>query len=320
MENYSGKSVLVTGATGLIGSALVKKLQQHGAVVISVSLDEKNPDADFHYSIDLINAQQFAELFSSRTSLHVPSKIFLLSGMKANPAVTKNRPSEFFTKLALMNLNSINTCIQHLDDIEKIVYTSSIGAYAESSNDLIEPQAYEGEPMDAAPGWAKRMGEYQIQFCQQQYPKSAHKFTTLRLVNVFGPKDEFNPQYGMFIPSLMAKIKHALLTNTEVELWGDGSAERDFLFSEDVAEGILLAGQNKTTGIVNLGSGQGVTIREIVEMMQRIIPFKYRFNGDVTNRGAQRRVMNIGKAHEQLSFRPFTSLKTALQITWQWYI
>jgi len=103
-------------------------------------------------------------------------------------------------------------------------------------------------------------------------------------------------------------------------VWGDGSAIRDFAYSKDVAEGVILALHHGTKGrYVNLGSGQGYTIRELVETLNKFISFNYRFD-DSKSSGFPKRVMDISLAREMLSYNPTTSLLEGLKQTWEWYM
>jgi GDP-L-fucose synthase len=105
-----------------------------------------------------------------------------------------------------------------------------------------------------------------------------------------------------------------------VEVWGDGGAVRDFAYSEDVAAGVLLALHRGTGGRpVNLGSGVGYTIRELVETLATVVPFNYRFDPSKPA-GFPRRVMDISRARAMLGYEPATSLAEGLRRTWAWYV
>jgi len=185
-----------------------------------------------------------------------------------------------------MNTNMLEAC--RLNSVKKVVYTSSIGAY--SSSDIFrEDQNLDGSPMDMFPGWAKRMAEMQIQSYKIQY--NLKNFSIVRPCNVYGPGDNFDPNNAMVIPSLMYRIliyqKNKKENREKIEpvtIWGDGSAIRDFAYSKDVAEGIILALYHGThessSGFVNLGSGKGYSIKELVETLHSFLDFEYRF--DVT--------------------------------------
>jgi GDP-L-fucose synthase len=155
----------------------------------------------------------------------------------------------------------------------------------------------------------------QVQAYRIQY--GLENFAVVRPCNVYGPGDNFDPQNAMVIPSLMYRIYHG---EDPLVVWGDGSAIRDFAYSRDVAEGVILALHHGTQGrYVNLGSGQGYTIRELVETLNKFIPFNYRFD-DTKSSGFPKRVMDISLAREMLGYNPTTSLLSGLKKTWEWYV
>ncbi len=172
----------------------------------------------------------------------------------------------------------------------------------------------DGAPMDEFPGWAKRMAELQVQAYRIQY--GLENFSVVRPCNVYGPGDNFDPANAMVIPSLMARIRAG---EDPLVVWGDGTSVRDFAYSRDVAEGILLAAHHGTGGrAVNLASGAGVSIRELVETLSRVVPFRCRFDAGKSG-GFPRRVMDISLARRLLHYNPSTSLEEGLRLTWEWY-
>jgi GDP-L-fucose synthase len=138
----------------------------------------------------------------------------------------------------------------------------------------------------------------------------------VRPCNVYGPGDNFDPANAMVVPSLMYRIANG---ENPVRIWGDGSAVRDFAYATDVAEGTIQALYYGTRGsFVNLGSGVGVTIRELVETLASFLDFRYEF--DATKpAGFPRRVMDITRAREWIGYHPGTSLRAGLEHTWAWF-
>jgi GDP-L-fucose synthase len=168
--------------------------------------------------------------------------------------------------------------------------------------------------MDQFPGWAKRMAEMQVQAYRIQY--GLDNIAVVRPCNVYGPGDNFDPKNAMVIPTLMSRV---LTGEDPVTVWGDGRAVRDFAYSRDVAEGVLLALHHGTRGsYVNLGSGVGITIRELVETLARVVPFRYDFDSSKPS-GFPRRIMDIARAREWIGYTPSTSLEEGLRRTWEWF-
>lgn len=308
LQSFSGKRCLVTGGTGLIGRQVVKLLCDAGGKLTIVSLDDIRVDdrAD-HVKGDL------TDFAFCRNATKGNDFVCHLAGIKGSIEVTKSKPASFFVPLLMMNTNMLEAC--RLNEVRKVVYTSSIGAYS-SAEVFRESDSSEGPPMDMFPGWAKRMAEMQIQAYRIQY--GLKDFSVVRPCNVYGPGDNFDPKNAMVIPTLMHRI---LSREDPVLVWGDGSAVRDFAFSRDVAEGVILALHNGTGEhpFVNLGSGVGYTIRELVETLRSFIDFNYEFDTTKPN-GFPRRVMDISLARRVIGYNPTTSLLDGLKETWDWFI
>jgi GDP-L-fucose synthase len=303
-----GKTVIVTGGTGMIGREVVRLLCDAGARLRSVSLDKID-------TLDPRAEQVFGDLtdlgLCQELTKHV-DWVFHVAGIKGSIEVTKRMPASFFVPLLMMNTNMLEAARRN--GCERLVYTSSIGAYS-SAEVFVEDQHDPAEPpMDMFPGWAKRMAEMQVEAYRIQY--GLENFAVVRPCNVYGPGDNFDPKNAMVVPSLLYRIASG---ENPVRIWGDGSAVRDFAYSTDVAEGVIQALFYGTRGsFVNLGSGIGVTIRELVEAMASFIDFRYEFDASKPA-GFPRRVMNIDRAREWIGYHPATSLRAGLQQTWDWF-
>lgn len=304
LRSFAGKRCLVTGGTGLIGRQVVDILCRAGAGVKTVSLDTRTVNKRaLHITGDL------RHFIFCRQMTKDMDYVFHLAGLKGSVDATESRPADFLVPTLMMNTNVLEAC--RINKVEKIVYTSSIGAYANAAV-FRESEGLEGEPMDFV-CWAKRMGELQIQAYYTEY--GLNNFAIVRPCAVYGPGDNFDPNSAMVIPSLMGKIARG---DDPVVIWGDGSAIRDFAYSRDVAEGIILALHYGTAGhFVNLGSGKGYSIKELVEALNSFIDFNYVFDTSKPS-GFPKRVMDISLAKELIHYNPTTSLLDGLKETWDW--
>lgn len=307
LKDFKKKNVLVTGGTGLIGRQIVDILCNADACVKIVSLDKVNVnDKAKHVLGDLTNFEFCKEVTEGMDF------VFHVAGIKGSIEVTKSKPASFFVPLLMFNTNVLEAC--RINKVTKVVYTSSIGAYA-SAEIFKESENLDGPPMDMFPGWAKRMAELQIQAYKIQY--NMNNFSVVRPCNVYGPGDNFDPENAMVIPSLMYRIYQK---EDPVMIWGDGTAVRDFAFSRDVAEGVILALYYGTQSkFVNLGSGKGYTIKELVETLHSFLNFNYKFDTTKPS-GFSRRIMDITLAEKLIHYKPTTSLLDGLKETWDWYI
>jgi len=307
LRSFSGKRVLITGGTGLIGRQVVDILNTAGAITKIVSLDRINIDQRSEHTYGDLTDFEFCKKVTRNVDF-----VFHLAGVKGSIEVTKAKPASFFVPLLMMNTNILEAC--RINKITKIVYTSSIGAYS-SAEIFKESENADGPPMDMFPGWAKRMAELQVKAYKIQY--NLDNFSIVRPCNVYGPGDNFDPNNAMVIPALMYRIYHK---EDPVLIWGDGSAVRDFAYSRDVAEGVVLALYYGTgSGFVNLGSGKGVSIKELVDTLHTFLDFNHKF--DITkSSGFPMRIMDISLARELIHYNPTTSLLDGLKETWNWFV
>jgi len=310
LRSFAHHNVLVTGGTGLIGRQVVGMLADAGATVRIVSLDQVRVHEKAEHTIGDLTDFELCKTVTRDTDF-----VFHLAGIKGSMEVSKTRLASHFVPTLMFNTNVLEAC--RLNKVGKVVYASSIGAYTgaevfvESSE---APGNFSGAPMDFA-GWAKRMGELQIHAYRVQY--GMDNFAIVRPSNVYGPGDNFDPNNAMVIPTLLSRVYRG---EDPVSIWGDGSAIRDFAYSRDVAEGVILALYHGTRGhFVNLGSGQGVSIRTLVETLHSFLDFNYAFDSSKPA-GVPRRVMDISLAREMIDYNPTTSLSEGLRETWEWYV
>ena len=167
-------------------------------------------------------------------------------------------------------------------------------------------------PNDIYGGWAKRMGELQCQAYEKQFGKGI--CSIVRPANVYGPYDNFDPENAMVIPSLIRKAND----NEILEVWGDGSPIRDFIHCRDVALGMMHLVKNKVTEPVNLGSGSGISIKQIADIISKRFGREIKWLSDKPM-GDKRRVFDTKRA-EKYGFKTQISLEFGINETIDWFI
>jgi GDP-L-fucose synthase len=306
---YNKKNVLVTGGTGLIGRPLVEMLIQQGAKVRIASLDDPSrahPEAEFK-QVNLMYLENCLKICAGMDF------VFHLAGIKGSPAMTMKKPASFFVPLLLMNTNMLESARRC--KVERYLFTSTIGVYSPAEI-FYEDNVWKTFPSenDKFAGWAKRMGELQAEAYKIEY--GWDKIAIVRPANVYGPYDNFDPENAMVIPSL---IKRAMDGENPLVVWGDGSAIRDFIYATDVAKGMLLSLEKGIGQVINLGSGTGVSIKEIVEIIVDNMKIKPKVVWDITKpSGDKKRLMDISRA-KSLGFQPVISIKAGIKETMAWY-
>jgi len=309
MNIFKGKSVLVTGGTGLIGRPLVEMLVEKGAKVSIASLDDPSrahPEAEFH----CFNLMDFQNCLSVCEDMQY---VFHLAGIKGSPAMTQQRPASFFVPTITFNTNMMEAARQR--GVEGYLFTSTIGVYSPAEI-FYEDDVWKTFPSenDRFAGWAKRMGELQAD--AYRIESGWDKIAIVRPANVYGPYDNFDPENAMVIPSL---VKRAMDGENPLTVWGDGSPVRDFIHARDVARGMLLVFEKMPGHPVNLGSGVGVTIREIVEVITSNMDPKPDVLWDTSKpSGDNKRLMDISRAKD-LGFEPSVSLEEGIVEVIEWY-
>ncbi|TSC71357.1 MAG: GDP-L-fucose synthase, partial [Parcubacteria group bacterium Gr01-1014_70] len=169
-------------------------------------------------------------------------------------------------------------------------------------------------PNDWSGGWAKRMGEVHAEACRKQYGMNV---SIVRPANTYGPWDDFWSSAAMVVPSLIRQaVDEGVITTN-----GDGLAIRDFIYARDVARGMLLAAKMGIAQPVNLGSGTGVSIRDLVDAIAANVALKSEVIWDtMPSPGDRIRVLDTARAREMLGFEPQISLESGIRETIEWYI
>lgn len=306
---FKGKQVLVAGGTGLIGIPLVKMLVDQGARVRIVSLDDPvraHPAAEF-LRLDLRSPE------NCRQACAGMQYVFNLLCVKGSPAVTMTRPASFFVPMLLFNTNLMDAAYQC--GAEGYLFASSIAVYAPAEI-FFEDDVWKTfpSPNDRFAGWAKRMGELQAEAFKTEY--NWNNITIVRPANVYGPYDNFDSVNAMVVPSL---IKRAVTGENPMVVWGDGSAERDFIHAKDVARGILMAVEKAPGAVLNLGSGTGLSIKQLVEAIVGQSPIRPEIVWDTSKPlGDRKRIMDVSRARA-IGFEVAITIESGVTEVTKWY-
>ena len=304
---FENKKILVTGGSGMIGRQLVSLLKYENAEIHVADLNKpvNMPDEIIFHNVDLKNFDNCKNICKGM------DYVFNLVGIKCSPQVCIERPAEIMGPMMQFNTNMLEAAM--LSNVEWYLYTSTVGVY-EPAEVLFEDDVWNSQPSknDWYGGWAKRMGELQCQAYEKQYGKGI--CSIVRPANVYGPYDNFDPENAMVIPSLIRKAHD----NEILEVWGDGSPIRDFIHCRDVALGMMHLVKNKVTEPVNLGSGSGISIKQIADIISKRFGREIKWLSDKPM-GDKRRVFDTKRA-EKYGFKTQISLEFGINETIDWFI
>jgi len=301
---WDDKKVLVTGGAGFLGSHIVDKL------VNDRNVDRNRIIVPRSKEFDLRNLENCRKLVKDvDIVIHLAARV---GGIGFN----QKYPGSLFYDNAIMGLNMIESA--RIANVNKFVQVGTVCAYPKYAPiPFKEDEIWNGYPEETnAPyGIAKKSLLVMAQAYRQQYGMN---IIYLLPVNLYGPRDNFDPESSHVIPALIRKFVEA---EGEVTVWGTGKASREFLYVEDAAEGIILATEryNKSDA-VNLGTGREVTVRDLASLIARLTGFTGKINWDTSRPDGQpRRMLDVTRALGEFGFRATTSLEDGLKRTVDWY-
>ena len=307
MSALAGRRVMVTGGGGFLGSAVVDRVKRAGAALVAIP---RSRDFDLRQRSEIERA--LAE--------HRPEVIIHLAAVVGGIGANRENPGRFFYENAIMGIELIEA--SRLAGVEKFVTIGTVCAYPKFTPvPFHEDDLWGGYPEETnAPyGLAKKMLLVQGQAYRTQYGMNV---IYLIPVNLYGPRDNFDPASSHVIPALIKKCVDARDAGADaIEVWGTGSASREFLYVDDAADGIVL-GADRYDGAepVNLGVGREITIRELVETIARLTRFEGEIRWDATKPDGQpRRALDTSRAREEFGFVAGTSFEDGLRATIEWY-
>lgn len=296
MERY-----LVTGAGGVVGSALVRYLEASGKTVVAIRTRADG---------DLENASETEALFSK----HAPTYVFHLAGAVFGVGGNLKYPGDAFRRNILMNTNVVEAA--RIANVTKIVAMGSAAMYSDNlQQPMREEDVLSGEPHSSEFGYAfaKRALLVQLMCYQQQFGMD---YAFAIATNMYGPNDRFNTAYGHVVPSLLRKFRDARENGTIVEVWGDGTPTRDFLYADDAAKALDLL-MSVGSGSYNVAGGKVHRIADLVQAIASNFPsVKYEWN-KTKPMGQLSRSYDINRLNA-LGFSPDFSLEAGVGATIAW--
>ena len=306
-DAWSGRRVLVTGGNGFLGRAVVARLQAEGAEVIvprSSEFDLRRPDAA-------------AELFATTR----PDLVVHLAARVGGIGYNQVHPAELYLDNLLMGTYVVEEARAH--GVEKTLLVGTVCSYPKEPPVPFHEESLWGgypEETNAPYGIAKLAQLVHAQTVREQY---GQRVVYLIPTNLYGPGDKFHPAVSHVIPALIKKCVDAREAGDDhIELWGTGSASREFLYVDDAARGIVLAAERyDDADPVNLGTDHELPIRELAGLIAEATGFEGELRWDASKPDGQpRRRVDNSRARERFGFEASTDFAEGLRTTVEWYL
>jgi len=302
----SDSKIFVAGHKGLVGSAIVRHLEAEGFTNI-ITADRRQ--------VDLTNLNAVRMFFM----LEQPEYVFLAAAKVGGIGGNADYPADFIYENLMIQSNVISMAAEN--GVKKLLFLGSSCIYPKfAKQPITEDQLLTGplEGSNDAYAIAKIAGIKMCQAYRKQYGLNA---IAVMPTNLYGPNDNFDINYGHVLPSLLAKFDGSLEKSKYwiVKLWGDGSARREFLHVDDLAAALLICMEKyDSKEIINIGTGEDITIKELAEMIVDVTGYKNDYEWDTSKpNGTPRKVLNVDKV-KSLGWEPKISLREGLESTYEW--
>jgi GDP-L-fucose synthase len=296
--------ILVTGSTGMVGTAVVRMLRELGY---------DNLLTPPRKEVDLVNPQDVQAYFA----YHKPEYVFLIAAKVGGIHANMTYRADFIFDNLMMQSNTINACKEN--NVKKVLFVSSGCVYPKyAENPISEDAMLTGllEPSNEHYSIAKIAG---IKMCEAYNMQYGLDYAVVIPNNIYGPGDNYHPENSHVMASLIRKFHEAKQNGTDVEIWGSGKQMREFVYVEDVAKACVSLIDSSYIGSYNCSSEHEITIKDLAKLVAEILEFKGNivYNTDKPE-GHPRKGFSCVKL-KQTGWDASTSLKEGIQLAYEWY-
>jgi GDP-L-fucose synthase len=299
--------IYVAGHRGLVGSALVRALTQAGCTKLILRTREE---------LDLRSQQDTERFFRQER----PQYVFVAAARVGGILANSTYPAEFIRDNLQIHTNVIDCAYRH--GTQKLLYLGSSCIYPKFAPQPIKEDSFMTgplEPTNDAYATAKIAGIRMVQAYRQQY---GFRGISLMPTNLYGPGDSYDLEKSHVLPALIRRFHEAHAQGAaQVTVWGSGTPRREFLYVDDLAEAVLLLMDTyDSPEIINVGTGEDISIRELAELVKRIVGYEGRIVFDASKPdGTPRKLLDVTRVRE-LGFRPRTPLEQGIRMAYQAYV
>ncbi len=310
--------ILVAGGTGMVGSAIIRRLHNEGYSSITATFHNRRPDDTQHINwcqADLTDQQTVYELLEREK----PSYVFLAAARVGGIMANATYPADFIRDNLVIQNNVIDAAYRN--DTKKLCFLGSSCIYPKMAPQPLREEHLLTSELEPTNQWyaiAKIAGIKMCQAYRQQYGFNA---ISLMPTNLYGPADNFDLETSHVLPALIRKFHEAKERGeTSVTLWGTGEPRREFLHVDDLADACLYLMNTYDEGdIVNIGTGKDTTINELAELIREVVGYEGRIEHDTSKPdGTPRKLLDISRL-QNLGWSPRIGLKEGIQDTYRWY-
>jgi GDP-L-fucose synthase len=300
-----GKRIWVAGHGGLVGSALVRRLEDEECEILVAPREQW----------DLRSSEQVEQWMAAAR----PHAVFLAAARVGGIHANASRPVDFMYDNLMIQSNIIHAAHRH--GVEKLMFLGSACVYPRLARQPIVEDALLSGPLEPTNQWyavAKIAG---IKLCQAYRQQHGADFISVMPTNLYGPGDNFDPLQSHVLPALIGKAHHAKVEGAPVfTVWGTGRAQREFLHVDDAADGmVFLMKRYSNEAIINLGTGREVTIADLAALVCRIVGFRGSIHFDRSKPdGTPRKVVDITRLCAT-GWQAGTALEAGIEKTYRWY-
>jgi len=305
-------NLLITGASGLVGKSLLRKTKKSNLYNRIIWGGVAGKRCDLRDRQEVEDEFKALKLDSTWDCIHLAARV---GGLGANTLSN----ADFFSDNIRMNTNVIDLC--HQFKVNKLLSFASTCVYPVSAiQPYREKSLHDGWPHNTNFGYAfsKRMLDIQSRAYRKQY---GCNFIVAVPTNIYGPEDNFTLDKAHVIPDLIHKIYLAKKENrNEIELWGDGTQLRDFIFVDDVADAIITIMEKfNNEEPINIATGKDIPIKKIVKLIKKSIGYDGKIKWSKDNKGIQKKSVDISKI-TYLGWKPKTSIEDGIEKTCKWFV
>jgi GDP-L-fucose synthase len=308
--------IYIAGHNGLVGSAIVRQLKERGFLNLIMRS---------HKELDLIDQNQVQVFFKKEKPDYVILAAAKVGGIHAN----NSYPADFIYKNIMIESNVINSAYEN--KVRRLLFLGSTCIYPKAAEQPMQEDALLTnilEPTNEPYAIAKIAG---IKLCESYNRQHNTDFRSVMPTNLYGINDNFHPKNSHVIPALIQRFHQAKINNdSELVVWGTGDAMREFLYVDDMAQASLFvleldeqiykANTKPMLSHINVGTGKDLTIREMVEIMKKVVGYKGKLVFDNTKPdGAARKLIDISRL-SSLGWEYSVDLKEGLEKTYEWYL